>query len=161
MKQITHTAIGAIAAVLLLTGTVAARSSGTAQPLPAATTAKQVTSAPIALASHPGSPADRIARQLLVAELDKSRRSGEHPLLLVGTARLGNSDVLFVQIQSTGDCGSAGCSTLSFRKVSGKWSRILDTVAGAIRVAESSHRGMPDLIVKDTSRLIWDGTKYG
>jgi hypothetical protein len=96
----------------------------------------------------------------MASELEKSRRPGENPLLLVGTARLGNSDVLFVQIQSTGDCGSAGCSTLSFKKTKGKWSRILDTVAGTIRVADSSHRGMPDLIVKDTSRLIWDGAKY-
>jgi hypothetical protein len=160
MKQIAHTAIGAIAAVLVLTGTVAARSIGATQPVLAAA-AKPVASSPIELASRPGDPTDRIARQLVASELAKSRRAGENPLLLVGTARLANNDVVFVQIQSAGDCGSAGCSTLSFKKIKGKWARILDTVGGKIRVAESSHRGMPDLIVEGTDRLIWDGAKYG
>jgi hypothetical protein len=159
MKQITHTAIGAMAAVLVLTGAVAARSSGTAQPPPLAAT-KPVASIPITLASRPGSPADRIAQRLMGRELAKSRRGGQNPLVLVGTAHLASNEVLFVQIQSSGDCGSAGCSTVSFKKIRGGWVRILDTVAGTIRVADSSHHGMPDLIVQDTERMVWDGSKY-
>jgi len=88
---------------------------------------------------------------------------GETPSVLVATAKLGNardSNVLFVQIQSPRDCGSAGCDTASFRHTNGKWVKILDTVSGTIRVASTRHRGMPDLIVQDTDRRVWDGEKY-
>jgi hypothetical protein len=153
MKQITQTAIGALAAVLVLTGSVAARSPVTAKAPVAA-------SAPIPLTSQPGTFADRAARRLMARELWESRRAGDNPLVLVATAHLAKSDVLFVQIQSTGDCGSAGCSTVSFRKTNGRWVRILDTVGGTIRVAESRHQGMPDLIIKDSNKLIWNGARY-
>ena len=96
----------------------------------------------------------------MVRELAPSRRAGQNPLVLVGTAHLANSDVLFVQIQSTGECGSAGCSTVSFKKTNGRWVKILDTVGGTIRVMDSHHRGMPDLIVKESNRFIWNGTRY-
>jgi hypothetical protein len=155
MKQITHTAIGALAAVLVLTGTVAARSPVTAKPLPAV-----AASAPIALASRPGTPADHAARQLMARELAKPRHVGETPLVLVATAHLAKSDVLFVQVQSNGECGSAGCSTVSFKRTNGRWMKILDTVGGTIRVAESQHQGMPDLIIKESNRLIWNGARY-
>ena len=163
MKQITHTAIGAMAAVLVLTGTVAARSTVTAQPPPAVAVkaaAKPIASVPILLAARPGTATDRIARQLMAHELAQTRRMGENPLVLTATARLANSDVLFVQIQSNRECGSGGCSTVSFKKTKGKWTRILDTVGGTIRVADSRHRGMPDLIVKDSERMVWDGARY-
>ena len=93
-------------------------------------------------------------------ELAQSRRAGENPLVLVGTARFANSDLLFVQIQSTRECGSGGCSTVSFKKTNGRWAKILDTVGGTIRVAESRHQGMPDLIIKDSNKLIWNGSRY-
>ena len=66
--------------------------------------------------------------------------------MLVGMGRLNDADeVLFVQLQSPGECGSAGCSTVSFRYTGDRWLR---------------HRGMPDLIV-NRNRLVWDGAKYG
>jgi hypothetical protein len=156
MKQITHTAIGAMTAILVLTGTVAARSYVTA---PAAS-AKPIASAPIALASQPGTPTDRIARLLMSKELTRARRAGENPTVLSAVARLANSDVLFVQIRSARECGSGGCDTVSFKSSRGRWITILDTVGGTIRVAESHHRGMPDLIIKGTDKLIWDGARY-
>jgi hypothetical protein len=35
----------------------------------------------------------------------------------------------------------------------------MDTVSGTVRIAQSRHRGMPDVIV-NRNRLVWDGTKY-
>jgi hypothetical protein len=159
MKQITHTAIGALAAVLVVTGTVAARSISTLQTHPAVA-ARPVSAPPIGLASRPRTAADRVARYLMAEDIAKSRRGGDNPLVLVASTRLAGSEVLFVQLQSTRECGSAGCDTVSFRKTHGRWVKILDTVGGTIRVTESRHNGMPDLIVKDTNRLIWDGSRY-
>jgi hypothetical protein len=68
-------------------------------------------------------------------------------------------ELLFVQLQSPGDCGSAGCSTVSFRYEGYQWIRIMDTVSGTVQIAQSRHHGMPDLIVNG-NRLVWDGTKY-
>jgi hypothetical protein len=99
----------------------------------------------------------------MARELAKSSQSGDAPAVLITTARLGkshDSDVLFVQIQSPRDCGSAGCDTVSFRYVNSRWIRILDTVSGTVRIAATQHRGMRDLIVQDTDRRIWDGEKY-
>jgi hypothetical protein len=147
MTQITHTAIGALAAVLVMTGTVAAK--------PPIAPAK-----PVALASRPGTSADLAAQRLMAHELWQARRAGEASLVLVATARLGNSEVLFVQIQSKGECGSGGCSTASFKKTNGRWVKILDALGGTIRVADSGHMGMPDLIVKDKERFVWNGSRY-
>jgi hypothetical protein len=150
MKQITQSAVSAIAAVLLVTGTVSARSVSAPQP-PRMVAAKSIPAPPIGFASRPGTPAERVAR-LLMAEVN--------PIVLVAYTRLAGSEVLFVHIQSSRECGSAGCDTVSFKQVHGRWVKILDTVGGTIRVAGSHHRGMPDLIVKDTNRLIWDGSRY-
>ncbi len=79
------------------------------------------------------------------------------------TARLENckDDVLlFVQPQSASECGSAGCTTVTFRRPAGGWHRILDTVSGPMQIAEARHRGMPDLIGQDGIHMIWDGSKY-
>jgi len=94
-------------------------------------------------------------------EIDQAHAHGENPLVLVGMARLNDADeLLFVQLQSSGECGSGGCSTVSFKYTDGDWVRIMDTIGGPVRIARTGHRGMPDLIVRDRSRLIWDGTKY-
>jgi hypothetical protein len=159
MTQITYTAIGALTAVLVLTGAVAAGSSLTTSE-PPAVAAKPVASVPVALTAQPATRTDRIARLLMGRELAKARRTGEEPVVLSGMARLANSDVLFVQLQSARECGSAGCDTVSFRKTHGRWVKILDTVGGTIRLAETQHRGMPDLIVKGAAKLIWDGARY-
>jgi len=154
---------------LLLTGAAMASSSSPPSeahrtvPTLANGRAKSIAGAPVLLRSQPGTSADRAARQLIAPQLQKASQSGEMPLVLVATVRLGksrDSDVLFVQLQSSRDCGSAGCDTVSFRHKNGNWVRILDTVSGTIRVASTRHRGMRDLIVEDTDRRIWDGEKY-
>jgi hypothetical protein len=170
MKPIMQITLGAASACLLLTGAAVASplSSPDAGPhrvLPTVTNggAKAIHGAPVVLRAQPGTATDRIARQLMARELAKSVQSGDLPEVLVATARLGkslDSDVLFIQIQSPRDCGSAGCDTVSFRHANRRWARILDTVSGTIRVAATQHRGMRDLVVRDTDRRIWDGEKY-
>jgi len=170
MKPIMQTTLGAVSACLLSTGAAMASprnspSAGVDRPLPTLTNggAKPIAGTPIVLRAQPGTEADRIGRQLMAREIAKSAQSGEPPSLLVATARLGksrDSDLLFVQIQSPRDFGSAGCDTASFRLSEGKWVRILDTVSGTIRVSTTRHKGMRDLIVQETDRRIWDGQKY-
>jgi hypothetical protein len=168
MKKIAHSAIGAAAAALVLALTPlnsAGASAPGAERHEAASTPKVAAEPSVAvpLTAEPGSATDRLARQLMAPDLAADSRVGQPALVLVGTARLGGqrgADVLFVQLQSENECGSAGCSMVSFRNENGKWTRVLDTVGGTIRIAESTHRGMPDLIVNDRDRLIWDGSKY-
>jgi hypothetical protein len=170
MKPIMQTTLGAVSACLLLTSAAMATpfsstNEGAHQTLPTITNggAKAIPGTPVVLRAQPGTEADRIARQLMARELARTVQSGETPNVLVSTARLGksrDSDVLFIQIQSVRDCGSAGCDTVSFRHMNGKWVRILDTVSGTIRVATSRHKGMRDLIVQDMDRRVWDGEKY-
>ena len=118
--------------------------------------------APVVLVARPNSEADRLARRLMAREIERSRTNGEDPLVLVGMARLNDADeVLFVQLQSPGECGSAGCSTVSFRYVDSRWVRIMGTVSGTVRIATSRHRGMAELILQDGNHMVWDGMKYG
>jgi hypothetical protein len=158
MNTFTRTTLAAVAVCSMIAGTAVA--SVPAAPM----NGNSAIGAPIVLKAHPGTPEDAVARQLMAPDLAKARNSGETPLVLVSQARLGaahDGNALFVQIQSARECGSAGCDTVSFREINGNWVRILDTVSGAIRVAPTTHRGMQDLIVQDTRRLVWDGTRYG
>jgi hypothetical protein len=124
------------------------------------TSAGATDGAPIELAAQPGSETDKLARQLMAPEIARAHAEGTDPLVLVGMGRLNDADeLLFVQLQSAGECGSAGCSTVSFRYEGDHWIRIMDTVSGTVRITQTRHRGMPDLIVNG-SRLAWDGTKY-
>jgi hypothetical protein len=161
MKPIMHTALCGLAAVLVLTGTAAAKPSSGAPPagrvIPRASTTD---GEPVELAAHPGSEADKLARHLMAREIARAQAEGTDPLVLIGLGRLNDTnELLFVQLQSPGECGSAGCSTVSFRYEGDQWIRIMDTVSGPVRIARSRHRGMPDLIVTG-NRLVWDGTKY-
>jgi len=162
MKPIIHTALGGLAAVLVLTGTATAKpSAGDPRVGPAIPRLGTTDGAPVDLALQPGSEADKIARQLMAREIERARADGTDRLVLVGMARLNDADeLLFVQLQSPGECGSAGCSTVSFRYTGERWVKIMDTAGGTIRIAASHRRGMPDLIVKDGNRLMWDGIKY-
>src|SRR5215472_6417498 len=161
MQPIIHTALCGLAAVLVLTGTAAAKPSFGGPPAGHAIPRLSTTDgAPVELAPHPGSEADKLARQLMAREIARARAAGTNPLVLVGMRRLNDVDeLLFVQLQSPGECGSAGCSTVSFRYEGDQWIRIMDTVSGTVQIAQSRHRGMPDLIVNG-NRLVWDGTKY-
>lgn len=116
--------------------------------------------APVALTAAPGSEADMLARQLMAREIERARADGHDPMVLVGLGRLNDAEeMLFVQVQSPGDCGSAGCSTVSFKYAGGRWIKVMDTVTGSVRIGASHHRGMPDLIV-DGNRVVWDGARY-
>jgi hypothetical protein len=161
MKPIIHTALCGLAAVLVLTGTAAAKPSPGDPPVGRVIPRRNTTdSAPVELAAQPGSEADKLARQLLAGEIARAHAQGTDPLVLVGMGRLNDADeLLFVQLQSPRECGSAGCSTVSFRYGGHRWIRIMDTVSGTVRIAHPRHRGMPDLIVNG-NRLVWDGTKY-
>jgi len=162
MKPITHTVLGGLAAVLVLTEPATAKGDpGAERTLPRLSTTD---GAPVVLVARPGREAG-LARQLMAREIERARADGENPLVLVGMARLNDADeLLFGQLQSPGECGSAGCSTLAFRYVGGRWIRIMDTVSGSVRIAASHHRGMPDLIVqngsRNGSRMVWDGMQY-
>ena len=112
----------------------------------------------VALATQPGSEADRLARQLMAREIERAHAYGDHPLVLVGTARLGKAheaDVLFVQVQSVSECGSAGCSTVSFRRTGGGWIRIMDTVGGTVTYCDivPSRDAGPDRAERQSSGL--------
>ena len=161
MQPIVHTALCGLAAVLVLTGAAAAKPSSKDPPAGRAIPRLSTTDgAPVELAAQPGSEADKLAWQLMAREIGKARADGADPLVLVGMARLNDADeLLFVQLQSPGECGSAGCSTVSFRYQGDRWIRIMDTVSGTMQIAQSRHRGMPDLIVNG-NRLVWDGMKY-
>lgn len=118
--------------------------------------------APLALHQQPGTPLDQAARKLAAADMRDAGRAGERPLVLVGSARLGpagESPVLFVQLQSARECGSAGCSTTAYRDVHGAWRKVLDSVSGPITVLATQHHGFTDLQVGD-DRYAWNGTAY-
>ena len=163
MKPVIHTAFSGLAAILVLTGTVAAKPSA---PEPRVQHSFPVLSTtdgtPVELTARPGSEADRLARHLMARELERARAHGEDPLVLVGMGRLNDvGELRFVQLQSPGECGSAGCNAVSFRYMGDRWIRVIDTVGGTtFQIAASHHRGMPDLIVEERNRLVWDGTKY-
>ena len=117
---------------------------------------------PVALHPAPGTAFDQAARQLSAADLRDAARAGDRPLVLVGTARLGSASeppILFVQLQSARECGSAGCSTTAYRAVKGAWHRVLDSVSGPITVLSTRHDGFEDLRVGG-DRYAWNGTAY-
>jgi hypothetical protein len=160
MRRIIHTAVSGLAAVLVVAGTAAAQPNPKARVERAVPRLSTTDGAPVELAARPGSPADQIARELIAREIGGAKAHGENPVVLVGMARLNDTDeMLFVQLQSLGECGSAGCTTLSFKHVNGRWVRTLDTVGGVVRIAPSHHRRMPDVFVNG-SRHVWDGAKY-
>ncbi len=118
---------------------------------------------PVPLSSQPGTQLDASARALAAADLAEASRSGERPLLLVGSARLGTGPqdraALFVQLQSPRECGSAGCSTSVYLWRNGAWKRVLDGVGGKIAIATTRTRGMFDLVT-EKDRYVWTGTEY-
>ena len=161
MKPIICSVLCGLAAVVSVTGTAVAKPSTEIDRSPSSSASRY--GVPVVLAPHPGSGTDRLARQLMAQDIESARKYGENPLVLTGMARLGNGkddELLFVQLQSASECGSAGCTTVTFRRSAGGWHRILDTVSGPMQIAEARHRGMPDLIGQDGIHMIWDGSKY-
>ena len=150
MKPIFRTALTGLAVVLVLTGMAAAKPSSPDPRVPRAHPAPTTTDgAPVELAASPGSEADRLARQLMAREIERDRQHGENPLVLVGMGRLNETDeMLFVQLQSAGDCGSAGCNTVSFRFTGDRWVRVTDTI-GSVRIGAPRHRAVWSLAGAD------------
>ncbi len=132
---------------------------GAAAPAPAPGPAPT----PVPLSRQPRTWMDAAAQRLAAQDMAEARRSGEIPLLLVGSARLstGPADraALFVQLQSPRECGSAGCNTMVFLWRNGQWVRVLDGVGGRLSVAATRTRGMADLLT-DKERYVWTGTAY-
>ena len=128
----------------------------------AAPPAKPDSGVPVAMQPRPGTPLDAAARTLVAQDLASSARSGERPLLLIGTAKLGAASdrpALFVQVQSPRECGSAGCSTVVYAWSGGRYQRVLDGATGRMAVAATRHRGMADLIA-DKEVYVWNGSAY-
>jgi len=128
-------------------------------PSPAAA---QPTGTPIVLAARPGTQLDASARALVAQDLVEASHAREKPLVLTGSAMLGvasDRPVVFVQLQSARQCGSAGCSTTAFLWQKGTWKRILDGVDGKLTVLPTKTRGMAD-IASEKVKYIWTGTEY-
>lgn len=118
---------------------------------------------PLVLTPQPGSETEQIARGLVADDLAQAAAKGEAPLVLVASVRLGAANqppVLFIQLQSARECGSAGCTTSAYRRQGARWQLILDSIGGPIAVDSTRHHGLRDLIVESTQRWIFDGTAY-
>ena len=129
--------------------------------LPAAVAAPEP-GVPVAMTAQPGTALDRTARGLVAQDLAEAARSGERPLVLIGSARLGAASdrpALFVQLQSPRQCGSRGCSTAAYAWIKGRWTKVLDDASGRITVASTRHGGMADLAANN-ERYVWTGTAY-
>ncbi|MDT8873152.1 hypothetical protein RAA17_23840 [Komagataeibacter rhaeticus] len=118
---------------------------------------------PVILAQHPGTELDRQARALVARDLADAAGSQERPVLLTGSGPVSSDPrrmALFVQLQSAGLCGSAGCSTSVYLRNGHTWTRVLDSVSGPVTITPQVHGGMHDLLVDSTDRWIWNGTTY-
>lgn len=128
--------------------------------LAAAAPAKPPAGIPVVLQSQPGTPLDQTARQLVAEDLAAAATRGDRPLVLIGTAQLGgNRPALFVQLQSPGECGSAGCTTSVYAYLNDTWRRVLDGTSGRLAVAPTKTRGWSDLLAND-ERYVWTGSAY-
>jgi len=131
---------------------------GMAMMLGAAGTAPLPTG-PVVLKSQPRTALDATARRVAAADLFDGTPGA---LLLIGTQTLGTAGTgpaLFVQVQSSRSCGSAGCSVSVYLPNGNTYTKVLDAV-GQIAVAPGVHRGMHDLLVGANDRWVWNGTAY-
>ncbi len=123
-------------------------------------TATRPPGTPIVLQQQRGSPVDTAARQLVAADLTAARARGDRPLVLSATANLGGDrPALFVQLQSPGECGSAGCTTAVYAWEHGAWRQVLDGTTGKLSVSPKRTRGRFDIIADD-DHFVWTGTAY-
>ncbi|MFT8688486.1 MAG: hypothetical protein ABF714_13595 [Novacetimonas hansenii] len=119
--------------------------------------------ATVILAQHPGTELDRQAHLLQAQDLGDAHARGEHPVVLTASGPLSDHPgdmALFVQLQSPSLCGSAGCSTSVFLRRGTRWTQVLDSLSGPVRIMPQAHGGMHDLVVDDGDRWIWNGTTY-
>ncbi|QDH17276.1 hypothetical protein [Swingsia samuiensis] len=119
--------------------------------------------APVILSAHPGTKLDADARKLSADDLADAAKHHDHPAVLVGSAPLSSKksdEALFVQLQSAGMCGSAGCTTSVYLWHNNNWVTALDGINGDISVLPTKHKGMKDLLVGRNDRWIWNGHEY-
>ena len=117
----------------------------------------------VALTTQPGSRLEHDAAALVADDIAAAHKAHEVPVMLVGSAHLathGERAALFVQVQSASLCGSAGCSTSVFTEQGHRWTRVLDSVSGPVKVSPTTHGGMHDLLVHGTDRWVWNGKAY-
>ena len=154
MRRIIHAAFGGVVVALAFSAVAAARTTPEARadrPSPVLTSED---GAPVELESLPGSLADGIARQLMASDIASAKKRGENPLVLVGMGWLNDrEEMLFVQLQSPSECGSAGCSTASFKNVNGRWVKTIDTVGGPLRVSTNPATGVSEVVVTSDTRI--------
>lgn len=123
-------------------------------------TSRPAPSTPVTMQSNPGTQADATARRLAADDIAAAKSRGDVPLVLTGRAVLGGSTpALLVQLQSPGECGSAGCTTSVYSLERGRWHRVLDSATGRLTVSAKKTRGRNDLISED-DHFIWNGTNY-
>ncbi|MGL4686040.1 MAG: hypothetical protein ACRCVY_04705 [Commensalibacter sp.] len=118
---------------------------------------------PVVLVSKPGTSYDLLARRLSQKDIAFAKHNGEQPLVLIAVLALSNQksgQALFVQLQSSGFCGSGGCSTSVYLKQGNSWEKILDSVTGTISIQKTRHLGMHDLLVDNTDLWVWRGSNY-
>jgi hypothetical protein len=117
----------------------------------------------VELTTQPGSALEATARKLVGGDLAQSSATGDPTVLLVGSANLSvqpGPAALFVQVQSAAFCGSAGCSTDVYVRRGQRWTKVMDSISGPIRISPRSHHGMHDLLVHAKDRWVWNGAKY-
>ncbi|MEE8662572.1 MAG: hypothetical protein SOH81_03195 [Acetobacter sp.] len=117
----------------------------------------------VVLSQQTGTPEDEEAKKLAADDIATSRRHNAEPLVLIGTAQLSihpSEKALFIQLQSSSLCGSAGCTTDVYRRRNGSWEKILDSISGDIAVLPASHNGMHDILIDGNDRWIWKGGAY-
>ena len=145
----TNPKIVLVACTSLLLGAAAPVVGGAAGP-----------ASPVMVQSNPGTQADATARRLSADDLAAAKSRGDTPLVLTGRAVLGGAQpALFVQLQSTQECGSAGCATSVFSFERGRWQRILDSATGRLTVSAKKTRGRNDIVSED-DHFVWNGTGY-
>ena len=128
--------------------------------LGAAAPSRPAPGAPVTMQSNPRTQADATARRLSADDLEAAKSRGDTPLVLTGRAVLGGAQpALFVQLQSTQECGSAGCSTSVFSFERGRWQRVLDGATGRLTVSAKKTRGRNDVLSED-DHFVWNGTAY-
>ena len=115
---------------------------------------------PVRLAPMPGTPLEATAKRIAAADVEDG---GAGALLLLGSQHLGTAGTgpaLFVQVQSTRACGSAGCSTSVYLPTKTGWTKVLDAVSGNVVVQPAQHGGMHDLLIGRNDRWAWNGRVY-
>ncbi|QDH15517.1 hypothetical protein E3E11_06280 [Oecophyllibacter saccharovorans] len=118
---------------------------------------------PVVLTAHPGSGLEAVARSLSADELKEAARHHDHPIILTASAPLapGHKNMaLFVQLQSAGMCGSAGCATSVFLRHGKKWDNVIDSVNGGMSILPTRHQGLYDILIDNDDKWIWNGKTY-